>query len=301
MVFALENDSTIRKALPGAVVGIGASKTAVVTIPVGPTYEAIGLQLLISETAPTRAEIESMLTNFRLSLSGEEIFNLSGLELVAWAEFYNAGITNATGYIHIPFTRPWMKRIESVMGPAFGTQGETSFTLEITQDATSTIDGIVAMADINPIPQVLGTHYRLQRLFPGLPGAGRTQWSGIKPRREDKLSALHFRVSTAADLTDFSLIGDGIRLIDTVTQAQLAFDYRKYTPARTLQTAKKVISIDLCADGEDRPIPMTMNDFTVEFNFANAPTVLAVIAEFGTTRQTQAGLQYAAQLQAQKR
>lgn len=299
MPFVLDSQSTIRKPLAGAVDSVGASKVAVVTLPIGPTYKGLILQLTIAGAAPTRAQIESMLTLWRLTLSGTEIFTLSGTQLVAIIEFYRTGVIGATGFVYIPFDRIWMRDTAAVVGPAIGTVGETSFSLEITQDATNTIDAITAIAVIDPKPSVLGAHVRYRRVTPSLPAAGLTSWSGLYRKPGDFLYALHLQVSTLADLTNLSYIADGVRLFDLVTQNQLNRFYAECHPVRTSQATQKFVHLDFCLNGYDyEAVPLTMIDQIVEFTFANAPTVLNVIAEIGTTEPTQAGLQYAAQLAA---
>jgi len=297
MPFILDNDSVILRTLPGAVTGVGTGKI-LITFPAGPTYENIAVRCMISTGFPTRAQLESMLPNWRLMLSGEELFNLSGLELIAFlGEFYNVGITGALGVVNIPFTQPWMKRIESVMAGRLGTQGETSLTLEITT-SSSTIDGVTAEADIAPKAEPLGTNFRVERYPLPLQGAGRTEWSGFKPRKGDFLYALAIESNAIADLTDITLSGDGSRVWDQVTQAQFLTRYRKYTPTRTQQTAKQIAIFDAVADGEDRPIPLTMDTLTLGLNWANVPTSITALMLIGTTRQTQAGQKF---LESQKK
>ncbi len=292
MPFVLDNESVILRTLPGAVTGVGTARI-LITFPVGPTYENIAVRCMISTGYPTRANLESMLPNWRLMLSGEEIFNLSGLELIAFTEFYTVGITGATGVVNIPFTQPWMKRIESVMAGRLGTQGETSLTLEITT-SSSTIDGVVAEADIAPKAEPLGTNFRIERYPLPLQGAGRTEWSGFKPRKGDFLYALAIKSDDISDLLDITLSGDGVRIWDQVTQLQWATRYLKFSPARTQQDAKEIAIFDAVADGEDRPIPLTMDTFTLGLNWSQAPSSIAALMLIGTTRQTQAGLQFLA-------
>ncbi len=291
--FLIENNVPLRRRLPATVEQIGASKDCIITFDVGPTYRGLMIELLISATPPTRAQIETMLTNWWLTMSGDDLFNISGLLLVAIQEFYLTGVIGDTGYVYIPFDRNFYKDLEAVRGPGLGTMGETSLVLRITQDATNTIDGIKAYGVIHPKPAVPGKHVRIRRLTPPLPGAGNmVEWSPSPLDPTDNLLAMHFQVSTAADLTYVSYVADTMRLLDQTTQAQLAAYYRQQSPTRTLQTAKKVISFDFTMDGWGLGVPQNMVKQNLEYLFANAPTTLIIAQEYGTEKLTAAGRKF---------
>lgn len=292
--FLVDNESPLRKPLAGKVEQIGASKECVITFDCGPTYRGIMIELLISTTAPTRAQVETMLTNWWLTLSGDDLFNLSGLLLIAMQEFELTGVIGDTGYIWIPFDQNVCKDQPSVRGPGLGTVGETSLILRITQDATSTIDGIKAYGVIHPKPAVPGLHIRCKRLTPPLPGAGNmVEWAGLAGLDpSDQLLSLHVQVSTVADLTYFSYVADGIRLLDKVTLAQMKAYYRQQSPTRTSQDAKKVLSYDLAMDGWGQGVPQSMKSQNVEYFFANVPTTLIIVQKYATGKLTAAGRKY---------
>ncbi len=295
MPFALDSLSPIQKRLNGAVVGLGASKTAVVTIPTGPTYRGLILKATIAGTAATAAELRSMWTQLRLVLSGTEIFTLTPTQLMAIVEFYRTTLIGDTGYLYIPFARLWMRDEAAALGGSIGTQGETSFSLEITQDSTTTIDLVEVFAVQSPKAEPLGAHVRLVRLTPALPAAGLNSWAGLPKSPQgyvDYLLALHLQVSTSADLTGITYVADGNRIQDLVTQAALGRMYAEVNPPRTMQSGTpKIISLDFCRSGLMRDaIPLTMDEQILETTFANAPTVFNVIAEIATQRPTQAGL-----------
>lgn len=298
MSFLADNTSTLTRPIPGAVDSIGPGKDMVITFPCGPTYRGVLLELAIGAGVPTRAQIESMLTNFLLQLSGTDIFNLSGTLLLADIEFCRSGLIGDTGYLYIPFEQEHMRTEAGVKGPALGTQGETSMTLRITQDATSTIDGVTAVGIIDPTPAVLGQHIRYRRQSPPLAAAGVTQWPGLYKTRPglppEFLYRLHIQVSNAAHLTWLSYIADSVRVFDQATQARLASLYRLPSPARTLQTAKNIITLDFTRGGWDTPVPLSAVEHVLEYSFTNAPTVLNVVSVYGTEEPTQAGAALAA-------
>jgi hypothetical protein len=289
MQFPLANRSPIRRQLYGSVEGIGASKTAVITVPVGATYLDLRLFCTIATVAATRAEIEAMITQVRVLLSGRPIMTLTSLQLIAIAEFYRTGIVGDSGYLLIPFERLWQRETGGALNPALGTVGESSLTVEITQASGSTIDDIDVWASISPVAEEVGAYMRYDRFTPALPGAGEYIWSGLKPRPGEFLYALHFLVSTAADLTAISFEADGYRVVDQITQGVLGRLYAEPTSPRTMQTAKKLISLDFACRGFDGDaVPLVMDEALVRLTFANAPTVLSVIAEIGAVKQSAA-------------
>lgn len=290
--FPLDNRSPIIKQLAGRVDGVGAGKVATVDVPVGPTYLGLLLKCTIATVAATRAELETMLTLLRTIVSGTPLQTLTPRQLIGIVEFYRTGLIGDTGYLYIPFSRLWMRETGGVLGPAFGTQGETSFEVEITQDAASTIDAIEAWAVIDPVAAPLGAHLRLDRWTPSINAAGEFIFDGIKPRKGEFLYALHFDVPVAVNLTDITVEADGVRVRDRVTQALLNRLYTEPNPPRTMQTAKKIITLDFCARGFDSDsLPLTMDELLVRLNFSVSPaTTVPIIAEIGSTRPTQAGV-----------
>lgn len=287
--FAALNRSPIRRPLAGAVRGIGASQIAVVDIPVGATYLALRLYCTIAGTPATRAQIESMLTSWRLTVSGVEKWTLTGLQLVGIMEFYQTGIIADTGMVTINFQRLWARETAGMLNPAYGTLGESAFQLEITQDATSTIDSILAYADIDPVAQPLGQHIIMPRITPSIGAIGLSYVPQIRKKSGDFLYALHIKVPTAANLSVISFVGDSVRVVDQATQVYLNALYRACYPfLRTMQTAKNLISLDFAARGLDGDaIPQEMSEQILELTFVTAaPGQVDVIAEIGTGDQT---------------
>lgn len=286
--FASLNRSPIRRPLAGAVRGIGASQTAIVDIPVGATYLALRLFCTIAGVAATRAQLEAMLTSFRLTVSGVEMWTLTGTQLIAIMEFYSTGVIADTGVLTINFQRLWMRESAGALNPAYGTLNESSFQLEITQAAGSTIDSMLVSADIDPVAQPLGAHMIMPRITPSIGATGLTFVPQIRKTPGDFLYALHIGVPVAANLTVLSYVADSVRVVDQITQALLNATYRACQPVRTMQTSKLLISLDFTCRGFDGDaIPQDMSEQILELTFANAaPGQVDVIAEIGTTRPT---------------
>lgn len=283
--FLLQNQSTLRVKLNGAVTGVGANKNAVITLPIGPTYEKVFVKCTIAGTAATRAELESMLGDIRLQLSQMTLFTLSALQLIAREEFYNVGIVGDTGYICISFNRDWMRQVQAARLPALGTLGESAFTLTIAQGGSSTIDLMEPMAWIRPGAEEVGGYVRIDRYTPALPAVGVNDINVIKPKPGEFLYALGFETTVAANLTKATIIADGTHVFDEITQADLLRSYVNPIAPRTQQTSKKVLWFDFTALGWDNPLPMTMDTLTLRLTYASAaPTNFAILAEIGATQ-----------------
>ncbi len=286
--FSDSNRSPLLKKLAGAITGIAASGTMVVKFPPGQTYLEIALQCTIAGTAATRAQLESMLLSCRLTVSGVEKWTLTAKQLIAIAEYYNVGVVGATGFLMIPFERLWMVGIDAQVGPAYGTLGESSMQLEITQDATSTIDAVTAWARISPVAEPLGAHMRAARLTPSFASTGLSIFDGLPKNPDEFLYALHFQVPVIADFTNIAVVADEVRLVDASWTVINQFQAFKAGPLRTPQTAKLFQTLDFTSRGFDGDaLRLNMASLVLELTFANAaPNAVNIIAEIGTTAPT---------------
>ena len=283
MAFAQDNRSPVIRQIPGAVTGIGASQIAVVKIPTGATDGEISIECTAAGTGLTRAQVESMLTQWRLVLSGVEKFSISGKDLCAITEFYRTTAIGDTGYVVIPLERLWMSELAGKFNPMYGTVGETSLQIEITQDATSTCDAIKAWVRIANSVETLGSHIRLVKLQPNIGSTGVYSYLDLPKNPNELLVALHLAVPVVANLTNIAYIADNVRLVDT-TPGLLNTLYRLTDPNRTPQTAKLYVHLDFTNRGIfGDAVPLTMAQQILELTFANAaPNGISVIAELMT-------------------
>ncbi len=172
-----DNTSPTFKPINGAVEGVGASSVAIVDLPCNATYLELMLECSIAGAAPTRANLEAWLTNIRCTLDGKEQWSLTAKQLIAEVEFYQSGVIGDTGYIVIPFERLWMRNDVGATAPAWGTLGQPSFQLEITQSASSTIDRIQPWARLGAVAEELGAYIRTLRYTPAITAAGTFNYS----------------------------------------------------------------------------------------------------------------------------
>lgn len=288
--FADANRSLITKRLVGTVSGIGAGGTMVVKIPPGSTYADLTFSLFIGATGATRAQIETMLTSWRLTLSGREMWTLSGKQLLAIIAFYRSSLVDDSGYITIPFQRLWMDGLAPKVDPMYGTLNQSSFQLEITQDATSTINLVSVFSRVSPISEELGPHVRMVRLTPNIGSVGTYIFPDLPKGRGEYLYALHIEVPTVANFTDLRYVCDEVAVIDHPI-AVLNRYVLQGNPTRTLQTAKGFVHVDFCNRNLDTDaILLNMDTQVLELTFATAaPGGVNIIAEIGSRAPTNAG------------
>ena len=291
MSFADENRSLINKRLVGTVSGIGASQTMVIKIPPGSTYADISLRLFIGATGATRSQVETMLTSWRLTLSGREMWTLTGKQLLAILAFYRSTSVDDSGFVTIPFQRLFMDGLGPKVDPMYGTLGQSSFQLEITQHSSSTIDTVAVFSRLSPVSEELGGHLRMVRLTPNIGSVGVYVFPDLPKKMGEYLYAIHLEVPTVADLTDIAYIADEIRIVDHPV-AMLNRYLLQGNPNRTVQSAKGFVHLDFCNRNLDTDaIPLSMKTQVLELTFANtAPNGVNVIAEIGSRAPMQNGV-----------
>lgn len=282
--FTDQNTSPVIKPLQGIVTGIGAGQVATCRLPPGLTYAEIVVRCTIAGVAATRAELEAMLTTARLTVSGVEKFSVQAIDLIAIAEFYRNGCIGDSGYFVIPFERLWSQGIAAQLDPNYGTEGESSVVLELTQAAASTIDAINVFARVNPKAELLGSHVILRRFTFNVAATGKFLYPDLPIIPGEHLAALHIKVPVVANLTNVALVTDDVRFLD-VPPSLLTQLYQLSNPVRTSQTAKLYVSVDFASRGYDSDtLPVgALKSQVLELDFANAaPGAVTVIGEYQT-------------------
>lgn len=288
--FAAANRSPIIQPLNGQISQVGASQVALLKIPQGATYASISIACGIGGqlaplgvgTAPTRAQLESMLTLWRLQVSGIEVWALTGLQLIGIMEYYEPGLIGATGIVTIMFQRGWMKDIIGMLAPDYGTLGESSFQLLITQDSTSTITNMDCWAEVETQAEPLGAHIEYAVLSETF-GAGRQNFSLLTKQADWVMYNLFIQVPTPADVVRLELYADNIPVWDAPPYLGNALG-REGNPQRNPQTAKGIVNMDFCRRGLDQDaLPMNMATLVLYITFANSPGATAInfIQELG--------------------
>lgn len=297
MPFAQDSRTPIIKKLSGATTGVGVGQTAIVKIPPGVTYTSLILECRVAGVAATRAQMEAGLLSLRLTVSGVEKWTMTATQLIALSEFYRPGVIGDSGYLVIPFSRLWMFGPGAALDPSYGTLGESSFQLEIVQDAASAIDSIECWARISPIAETLGAHVKVVRLTPNIGALGTYYYPDLPKTPGFKvgdaglqyLYAIHLQVPVVANLTRLALVADETRVVDT-KPGLLNQLYLASNPTRSVQTAKGFVHMDFANRGYDGDVvPLNMNSLILEMDFANvAPGQINLLVEIGTKQPTPA-------------
>lgn len=282
--FINQNTSAVIKPLQGIVTGVGAGSVATLRFPPGLTFCELVVRCTIAGVAATRAQLETMLTTARLTVSGVEKFSIQAIDLIAIAEFYRTGCIGDSGYLVIPLERLWMQGAKAQLDPNYGTDGESSVVLELTQAGGSTIDAITAYARVNPAPEALGAHIITRRFTFNVAATGRFLYPDLPIIPGEYLYALHIKVPVVANLTNIAYITDDVRMLD-VPPSLLTQLYQLSNPVRTVQTAKGYVHVDFAQrnfDSDGLPVG-TLKSQVLELEFSNAaPGAVTVLGEYGT-------------------
>lgn len=280
----------IIRELAGAVLNAPvASSTSVVRCPAGRTYHQLILELNKAAGAiPTRAEMEAGISAVRLVVSGNEVWSLTGLQLIALEAYYSSVDTTTDGRIVLNFERLWMlaaSNVLEILGPSFGTADQSNFDVEIDWAAGSTIVAAKAYAMIGQVPEPAGKVITLRRVSANIAATGVYQFPDLPlPKAGDYLYAIHIFTPVIANLTRVAYIADELRMFDA-PPGVLNKLLQEFHPFRTPQTAKNVFTLDFCARGlgGDAVNLGALAGHTLELTFANAaPGLVPIVCEIAT-------------------
>lgn len=288
--FAQSNRSPIIQPLTGQISQVGAGSVALLKIPQGATYASISLACGIggqlaplgAGTAPSRANLEAWLTLWRLQVAGIEVWAMTGKQLIAIMEYYMNGLIGATGIITISFQRLWMKDIIAMLGPDYGTLGESSFQLLITQDAASTITNIDVWAEVEPAAEALGTHIEYAVLSENFV-SGRQSFTLLSKDPSWVMYNLFIEVPDPTKVQRLELYADNNPIWDAPPFIGQRLG-QEGTPQRNLQTAAGFVNMDFCRRGIDGDaLPMNMATLVLWLTFTASPGATAInfIQELG--------------------
>ena len=106
-----------------------ATGTAIVNVPVGPTYHYIQIAYKEAGTLAAETDLEDAITGIRVKINGKTQREFTGAEL----NDLNAvrGITFEAGMIQIFFAEPWRTSVQAEDILAWGTGDVDTFQIEI--------------------------------------------------------------------------------------------------------------------------------------------------------------------------
>lgn len=292
--FLLTNKSPVRREIPGIVTGVGASQTAVIKVPYNSTYSCLEIRCTIAGVAATRAELEAMIGEIRVALSGTNVETLSAKQLIAITEFYRTGETGDTGVLVFDFQRLWMLGAAAQQNPAWGTLAETSFEIQIDQVAASTVDLMRVYATFESTASELGNYIRRVRMSPPVTAIGHRFIADLPKFPNSALYAIHIECSVPANLTDVRFAADGLDLVN-LPVVMLNRAYLKANPGRTIQNAIRTASdgttsgfvhLDFASRNfDDDAVMMDYEEHVLDLTYANAaPTIHNIIMEIASNQ-----------------
>lgn len=283
--FQVANTSPIAQPLNGQFQQVGAGQTATLKIPQGATYASISILCGIggalapigAGTAPSFANLQSMLTLWTMYLNGTPVWSLTGTQLYGIMNYYMPGLIAADGVVTIVFSRLWMKDIIAMLAPDWGTLDQSSVQLNIQQDATSTITNMDAWAQVEPQSEPLGRYVTYNTVSSTF-GAGRQSFTLLYKDPSAVMYNLFIQVPTFANLTRVELWCDNVPVFDgppIVNQkwGQLGTPQRGTASLQALNIA----NIDFCQRGIDADaLPLNMSTLVLWLTFSVSPGATAI-------------------------
>ncbi len=185
--------SKIFKEMPNFA-NVVAGGTANAELPIGLTYDMLGIRIKTAGSNATEAQMKSMIDEVRLSLNGKVIIQASGTELLDIIQYYGTVITD--GVFPILFERPSMRTPNGEKVVALGTTGITSLTLEVDINAGATSPQLELYAQ-QSAPRETGQYIALRRFAKSASTSGELEISTL-PKGDYGLVALH---CTKGDIT----------------------------------------------------------------------------------------------------
>ena len=249
-------------------------------IPVGPTYLSQQYLFTIAGGLATAAQISAQVALVRFLVDAEAKIELTGAELVALAEFYRPNCVG-NGIVPMIFARPWQEIIENQDGPAYGTVGIDTVTVEVIFAASGvTIDRAQLWSEtIDAEP--LGAHLVTVKQNYQFASTGTQEITDLPRNPNYRLYALHITPPTGATavLTNVELVADNVREIFG-SPSQLHMRYRLQANPRVPQ-ATWPLQLDFAHRGRHLDsLPLVMQDLRLRLTWGTAaPTSFNIIME----------------------
>jgi hypothetical protein len=202
--------------------GVGASQTAVLSVPVGPfTYHNLKLYYTRGGTAATSAQIEADITKVRLKINGTTELELTGEQARKLAAFY--GLTAVNGVIPLMFRRPMMKTVPAEEQAAIGTANVKTFDIEVDFSSSFSAGALVAYAAFEQAAKPLGMFAGIKTFTIAPVASGDFEFGGL-PKDDYVVYAAH---AFSALATNIQLIQNNEKIdsidVKAVRDAELAW------------------------------------------------------------------------------
>lgn len=237
---------------------VTANSTAVLEIPVMPTYHSIIFDL--TGTGLTIAQVGQI----RVIANGQEVQRFANLQrLIDYNAYYNRSADTVNQFM-LHFFDPSYNDLAYKRAPAFGTQNIQTFTVEFDLLGVPADVTMKAQAWIDTVPQPLGVYTRIREFYIASSVTGIVENSNL-PKNGDVYKAVHLFKS---DISAVELIVDQVQVMDA-TKAQLERKQKDVRPvARVPQTAKAT-HVDFLLEGDPGDLLNTqgVSDLRLKMNF----------------------------------
>ncbi len=284
--FQVSNTSPIAQPLNGQFTQVGAGQTAVLKIPQGATYASLSVLCGIggslapvgAGTAPSYAQLQSMLTLWTMYLNGTPVWSLTGTQLYSIMNYYCADLvgtasTPGAGVVTIVFSRLWMKDVVAMLAPDWGTLDQSSVQLNIVQDSSSTITNLDAWAQVEPQAEPLGKYVTYNTTSSPF-AAGRQSFTLLYKDPKAVMYNLFIEQSNIALLTRIELWCDNAPVYDGPPKVNQVWG-KIGTPQRNTAAliANNIANIDFCQRGLDADaLPLNMSTLTLWLTYSSGPS-----------------------------
>ena len=226
-----------------------ASGTATATLSPGRTYAKILMLFTVAGVAASRAQIAAQLARIRVTVSGEEIMNGTGAELLAIQAYDSQTDSPALwpGFLSLDFMLGWLRSYADGEAGMLGTADQGAVEIETQWAAGATINGAALYAAMDPMPQPAGAVRRFVRVNPTVSALGAFDFPDLpKPRNGESLNALHLFVPVVANLTRMAYLADDVFVYDGPREVMNRIAVEAGSP-RSPQDANGCVSLDFTA------------------------------------------------------
>ncbi len=247
---------------------VAPNSVAFLELPIGPTYEWLGITMTGTGLAA------SMVDSIRLLANGVELQSFLNLQQLMDINSYHGRATDAAGDWTLWFVNDDYDTIDQKIMEAIGTKGLQTLTLEITLNGTWPANGtILANAYIDTDQQELGIYNRIKQTSMNSVAAGDIDYDKLV-RGGAIYKQVHF---FKADVNKIVLEADGVK-VQAGTKAQLERAQKNVKPTSRVPLSAKATTLDFVLDGHYGYALRTdnMNDLRARLTLGSAGVVQIV-------------------------
>ena len=253
--------------------GVAANETATLRIPLGPTYNALFLELYsgAGPTAVSAANMDAGISEIRLIVDGDVKIRGSAAFFRKRAAYY--GEPFVAGMLPIFLVNPWARTIGGEDSTGYGTVGGSmaQFTLEVDFTGTLTTPTMQVYADQSD-PKPFGRHLRIQKYADNYGFIGVHEMVNIPALGPHRLTAIHI------ESTDIGQVEVDANNVRQHFSTALLRSQRLQSSGRVPQAG--FTHLDFVTQNRmDESLPLALTDFRIKASFTAAPGAFNIYAE----------------------